>query len=198
MVEELLNEWELRDVVLVGESIGASIALILAARGNRCLERVVASNPYDYGRWGGIRRSSPLNNVVFTAMLWPAIGVLVPHAASKPMLRLVMAGGLHDRQNLPAALVDDMHRCGLLPGHAHAFRSLSQQWKTWIAARAQYGAINLPVTLIYGDEDWSRPSERQANAKAIPGARTVTLHDAGHFACLEKPREIANMIMAIA
>lgn len=195
--EALIEHLELRDVVFVGESIGASIALILAARGNSRLAHVIASNPYDYGRWGGIRRSSPLNNVVFTAMLWPVMGPLVPYAATKGMLRLVMTGGLHDRHKLPPDLVADMHRCGLLPGHAQAFRSLSRNWRSWISARAQYGAITTWVTLIYGDEDWSRPAEREANAHMIPGARTATLQNTGHFASLEQPRAIADLITAV-
>jgi pimeloyl-ACP methyl ester carboxylesterase len=124
------------------------------------------------------------------------IGRLVPYAATRTMLRLVMAGGLHDRHNLPSGLVDDMHRCGLLPGHPRAFRSLSQQWRTWIAARATHPSINVPVTLVYGLEDWSRPGEREANASVIPGARAVALPQAGHFSSLEKPHEIANLIMA--
>jgi pimeloyl-ACP methyl ester carboxylesterase len=195
-VEALLEHCGLHDVVLVGESIGGSIALILAARGNPRLQRVVALNPYDYGRWGGIRRSSRLNNVIFTAMLWPGVGPLVPYAATRGMLSLVMAGGLHDRKRLPQELVDAMHRCGLLPGHPRAFRSLSQQWRTWIAAREKYRSIELPVTLVYGEEDWSLPAERDANAEAIPRARPLTLEHAGHFSCLEKPTEIASLIMA--
>jgi pimeloyl-ACP methyl ester carboxylesterase len=73
---------------------------------------------------------------------------------------------------------------------------LSQQWRTWIAARDKYRSIELPVTLAYGQEDWSAPAERDANAEAIPGARAVTLEHAGHFSCLEKPTEIASLIMA--
>ena len=195
-VEALLEHCALHDVVLVGESIGGSIALILAARGNPRLQRVVALNPYDYGRWGGIRRSSPLNNVIFTTMLWPGVGPIVPYAATRGLLRLVMAGGLHDRKSLPQELVDAMHRCGLLPGHPRAFRSLSKQWRSWIAARDQYPSIELPVTLAYGHEDWSVPAERDANTNTIPGARAVTLDDAGHFSCLEKPTEIASLITA--
>jgi pimeloyl-ACP methyl ester carboxylesterase len=195
-VEALLEHCALHDVVLVGESIGGSIALILAARGNPRLQRVVALNPYDYGRWGGIRRSSPLNNAIFTTMLSPGVGPLVPYAATRGILSLVMAGGLHDRKNLPQELVDAMHRCGLLPGHPRAFRSLSQQWRSWIAARDKYPSIELPVILAYGQEDWSVPAERDANAKTIPGAQAVTLEGAGHFSCLEKPTEIASLITA--
>src|SRR5947209_8459123 len=56
----LLEACRLSNVLLVGESIGGSIALALAARRNPRVARVVAINPYDYGRGGGIRRSSTL------------------------------------------------------------------------------------------------------------------------------------------
>ena len=197
-VGALLEHLGLRETVLVGESIGATIALALAVTSPANSAKVVALNPYDYGRWGGIRRSSPLNNVVFTSMLWPIVGPLVPYAATKQILRLVMAGGLHDRRNLPDEFVDALYPCGLLPGHPRAFRSLSQQWRTWISARESYPSIKLPVTLVYGEEDWSRPPERTANAYAIPAAQTVTLRNAGHFSCLEKPHEIAELITATA
>src|SRR5712692_8506613 len=78
VVEKFLDALDLRRVLLVG-LIGASIGLALAARRNPRLASVIASNPYYYGRRGGIRRSSLLANVVFTAMTWPVIGsVRVP------------------------------------------------------------------------------------------------------------------------
>src|SRR5215472_8999612 len=196
-VEALLEQLELHDTVFVGESIGASIGLILAARGNPRISRVLAVNPYDYGRWGGARRGSPLNNVVFTTILWPILGPIVARAGTKRVLGLVMAGGLHDRRKLPPELVDDLARCGRLPGHARAFRSLCLHWRSWIAARTQYCQVNVPVTLVYGDKDWSHPAERDANARAIPGARLVTLNATGHFASLEKPHKIAGLIQAV-
>src|SRR6516162_10289076 len=196
-VEALLEQLELHDTVFVGESIGASIGLILAARGNPRIARVLAVNPYDYGRWGGARRSSPLNNVVFTTILWPVLGPIVARAGTTRLLRLVMAGGLHDRHNLTPALAGEIARCGRLPGHARAFRSLSLQWRSWLSARAQYCRVNVPVTLAYGDQDWSHPAERDANARAIPGVHLVTLNATGHFASLEKPNEIAGLIQVI-
>src|ERR671935_407254 len=197
-VAALLDELEIQDAVVVGESIGGSIALALAARGNPRVAEVVAVNPYDYGRWGGIRRSSALANVLFTAMLLPVIGSVVARTETKGILRRVLAGGLHDPTALRAELVEKLSRCGALPGHAHAFRSLCRHWRSWIDARALYGAIGLPVTLVYGDDDWSRPAERDANAHAIPGVRTMTLANSGHFASLEKPDEIARLINELA
>src|SRR2546421_2666018 len=192
--EQFLEACELRDVTVVGESIGASIALALAARANPRVSRVVALNPYDYERRGGIRRSSTLANVLFTAMLWPGIGSIVARSETKGILRRVLQGGLHDPRALPDALLDELYRCGSRPGHPRAFRSLCLNWQTWIAARERYGAIELPVTLAYGEDDWSRPTERETNARAIPRARSATIADSGHFSCLDKPREIAQLI----
>src|ERR671936_995391 len=197
-VGTLLDACDVQRAVVVGESIGGSIALALAARGDPHFAHVVAVNPYDYGRWGGIRRSSTLANVLFTAMLWPVIGPVVARTETKGILRGVLVGGLHDPAALPADLVEKLSRCGRLPGHARAFRSLCRHWRSWIDARALYGAIDLPVTLVYGDDDWSRPSERDANAHAIPGVRTATLTGSGHFASLERPREVAQLINELA
>src|SRR5262249_7019568 len=117
-VEQLLDRCELHEAILAGDSIGGTIALTLAARGNRRVAHVIAVNPYDYGRWGGIRRSSPLANLLFTALLWPGIGPIVARSGTPWVLRQVMEGGLYDPTVLPASLVDQMHTCGELPGHA--------------------------------------------------------------------------------
>src|SRR5262249_6134988 len=97
---------------------------------------------------------------------------------------------------LPPDLVVDLARCGRLPGHARAFRSLCTQWRSWLAARARYGQISVPVTLVYGDDDWSRTAERDANARDIPGVDRLRLEATAHFASLERPSEIAGLISA--
>ena len=38
--------------------------------------------------------------------------------------------------------------------------------------------------------------ERQRTVAAIPGARMITLADTGHFASLERPKELADFIIA--
>jgi pimeloyl-ACP methyl ester carboxylesterase len=195
-IERLLEQCELRDATLVGESIGGTIALTLAARGNTRITRVIAVNPYDYGRWGGIRRSSLLANTLFTALLWPGIGPIVARGETRAILRGVLRGGLYDPSALSDDLLDELARCGSLPGHSRAFRSLNRQWRSWIAARASYPRIALPVTLVYGDHDWSRAHEREANARAIPGVDLVSLERCGHFASLEQPATIAELIVA--
>jgi pimeloyl-ACP methyl ester carboxylesterase len=193
-VEGFLETCDITDAIVAGDSIGASIGLLLAARRNPRVRGVVAVNTYDYGRWGGVRRNSLLANVLFTTLLVPGIGRVAVHTEMEWQIRRVMRSGLHDPDKLPPDLVARMHRCGSLPGHPRAFRSLLLEWRSWIDAREQYPAIEIPVTLAYGDGDWARPNEREANARVIPGARAVTIANAGHFASLDKPQEIAGLI----
>lgn len=54
-IEGFLDKLDLRDVTLAGVSIGGSLALIVAARRNPRVARVVAINPYDYAKAGAWR-----------------------------------------------------------------------------------------------------------------------------------------------
>jgi pimeloyl-ACP methyl ester carboxylesterase len=74
-------------------------------------------------------------------------------------------------------------------------RAIYRNLESLIAARERYARINVPVTLVYGDEDWSRPSDRQANIESVPGARDIVLRDTGHFAALEAPDDVARILL---
>jgi len=192
--EALLERLGVAGAIVAGESIGASIGLGLAARHCSRVAGVVALNPYDYGRWGGIRRSSAIGNAVFTTMLLPLIGPVVARAGTRGVLRRVLEGGLYDPRHLSPHLVDELYQSGRRPGHGRALRSLSRNWRSWISARDRYPAIQIPVTLAYGDHDWSNQDERDTNRGAIPAARATTIRDCGHFSCLEKPAHVAALI----
>src|ERR1051326_5731264 len=61
-VKKLITQLDLRDVTLLGESMGAVLALTTAADLPERVHRVVAINPYDYA--GGIARSSLLARLI--------------------------------------------------------------------------------------------------------------------------------------
>src|SRR3990170_2243350 len=76
-VEGFLDKLDLRDVTLAGVSIGGSISLIIAARRNPRVARVIAINPYDYAKGRGMARSSLFGRIVTYASLIPFIGETV-------------------------------------------------------------------------------------------------------------------------
>src|SRR2546429_147186 len=51
------------------------------------------------------------------------------------------------------------------------------------------------VTWIYGDHDWSRLPDREANLAVLRGARSIALRDTGHFAALEQPARVAEILL---
>ena len=190
VVSKALERLRIRDAVIIGESIGGSIALLLAARHHRSVRAVVAINPYDYAGGQGIRRSSLWANLVFGLTNVPVLGSTVNRLRSLPVVTLILRGGVRRRDALPAGLAREIHLVGNRPGHARAIGALVRHWSTWESARTEYAAIERPVLLLYGDHDWSLDHERAANAHDIPGAQLRVISNAGHFLSLDAPDEV--------
>jgi pimeloyl-ACP methyl ester carboxylesterase len=49
--------------------------------------------------------------------------------------------------------------------------------------------------LSYGDHDWSHVPEREANLALLRGARSISLPQTGHFAALEQPARVAEILL---
>jgi pimeloyl-ACP methyl ester carboxylesterase len=193
-----LDQLDLTHATVVGESIGGTIALLLAARHHPRVDRVVAINPYDYGQGRGLRRSSRVANVLFGLNDVPILGATLSRLRLYPIVAHVLQGGLYRPAALPPALALEMYRVGNRRGHNRAFMSLVHEWAAWDAARAEYPTIDRPVSLIYGDHDWSRPDERTTTARAIPGVTMQTIPDGGHFLSLDQPDALVRAIQAFA
>jgi pimeloyl-ACP methyl ester carboxylesterase len=130
-------------------------------------------------------------------MLWPAVGSLVLASGTKGILRRLLEGGVVDPTNLSSELVDELWACGKLPGHDRAFLSLLRQWKTWLDLRDSYVSGGAPVTLVYGDRDWSNAAERKANELQLAPARSVEIQQCSHFSCLDRPDRVAEIIRSV-
>jgi pimeloyl-ACP methyl ester carboxylesterase len=194
-VGRFLETLRIEDAVLVGESIGGSIALLLAARHNPRVRAVVAINPYDYDRGRGIRRSSLLANVLFGLSNVPVIGGTVMRLRSFPISLVVLQGGVYREGSLPDSLARELNAIGNRRGHYQALMSLIRHWPEWESARAEYRSVDRPVLLLYGDHDWSRPDEREADRRAVPGAEMRMVESAGHFLSLDAPDAMVRSVL---
>lgn len=192
-----IEKLNLTDVTLVGESIGGALALTVAAAIPQRVKRVYAINPYDYEtRYGdGIRRGNWFANFIIGSLQVPILGAVNASLENRMVLGKIMGGGYHDPRKFPPDLLSEFDQVAHRPGYKRAARKVLAGWRSWSKARDQYRGITAPVTLIYGDSDWSRPSERERTRALIPQARMVTLKDAGHFSAVESPSELARIIL---
>jgi len=195
-VTRLLTQLDLHDVTILGESLGAVLALTTAADLPDRVRRVVAVNPYDYR--SGITRTSLLARLIINGVLTPGIGPILARQEPKPILRAILAGGMLDPTNLRDDYVDELLQVGRRPGYPTVARAVYRNLPSLIAARAHYPQVIAPVHLIYGEHDWSRPSDRQANKRQMPNAEFTELPNIGHFIALERPDVPADLLKAVA
>jgi pimeloyl-ACP methyl ester carboxylesterase len=195
-VTRLLTQLDLHDVTMLGESMGAVLALTAAADLPDRIRRVVAVNPYDYA--GGIARSSLLARLIVTGVITPGVGPILARQEPKPVMRAVLSGGLVDPTALREDYLDELLNVGRHPGYPTVARAVYRNLPSLIAARARYLEVSAPVHLIYGEKDWSRSSDRQANRRQLPNAEFTQVPDAGHFIALERPDVPANLLNSVA
>ncbi|MET7651952.1 MULTISPECIES: alpha/beta fold hydrolase [unclassified Streptomyces] len=195
-VERLLTELDLNDVTLVGESLGAVLALTTAADLPERVRRVVAVNPYDYR--DGIARSGVLARVVISGIIAPGVGRLIAQQEPKPVLRRILQGGVGDKAAFREDYLDELLQSGRRPGFPTVARALYRNMPSLIAARSSYAEVKAPVHLVYGENDWSRPSDREANKKLLPAADFTQVPGADHFIALERPEVVADLLNAVA
>jgi pimeloyl-ACP methyl ester carboxylesterase len=196
--EGFLDKLDLHDVTLAGVSIGGSIALIIAARRNPRVACVVAINPYDYAKGRGMARAGLFGAVVTYAALVPVIGETVMRLRNSLIMDAVLRGGVADANNIPPALLKEMYLVGNRPGHYRGFLSLLRNAESWETATKDYGRIRMPILLIWGDQDWARPVEREHDRMLIAGVEMTTLAGGGHFLPLDRPRELTEAIIRFA
>jgi pimeloyl-ACP methyl ester carboxylesterase len=113
-------------------------------------------------------------------------------------MRAVLTGGLVDPTALREDYLDELLNVGRHPGYPTVARAVYRNLPSLAAARGRYPEVTAPVHLIYGEKDWSRPSDRQANRQQLPNAEFTQLQNAGHFLALERPDVPANLLNSVA
>jgi pimeloyl-ACP methyl ester carboxylesterase len=195
-VVEFVTGLDLRDVTMAGESMGAALALSASIDLKERVTRVVAFNSYDYP--GGLERGSWFARLIGTSIRLPGSGPVFASMESRPILKRVMRGGFVDARNLSNDFLVELRRSGARKGYPKVARAILRSLNGFVEARRRYREVLAPVTLVYSDQDWSRPTERDYVATLLTDVQRIALPGSGHFSALERPGEMAGVLANLA
>ena len=150
-VEGFLDKLDLRDVTLAGISIGGVIPLLIAAKENPRVKKVIAINPYDYGRGLGITRANGWSWLTLNLARVPVLGETVMRLRTKFIEQRILEGGVVNPEAITPGFGSQVRDSGLREDHYRAFINLIRQAHKWDEASQHYGQIKVPVLVIYGD-----------------------------------------------
>lgn len=192
-----IEQLDLTDLTIAGESIGAVLALTVNRHLPQRVARVIASNTYDYDtRYAdGVRRGNFLANFVLFNFSIPINGAIFAALENRFLLGWILRGGLGKRRSMPEELVREFDRVGRRRGYRYVERNLLKNWRSWGQARSQYPKQNTQVTLVYGEKDWSTVEERRRTADTLGLNGHITLKDTGHFAFVDNPEALVEIIL---
>ena len=193
-VDGFLEALGLKNVILVGVSIGATIALSIGAQNDARVAKIVAINPYDYDKGRGMARSALMAKAIVASVSVPLLGGFMMRMRNRIVMQQIFEGGVSTPASLPRALIDEMYAVGNRRGPYRAFLSLLKNAASWERVAEQYHKIQIPVRLVWGSEDWSNQRERDADRLKIGDPDVITVAGGGHFLPLDKPDAMLSAI----
>jgi pimeloyl-ACP methyl ester carboxylesterase len=157
------------------------------------VKRIVALNSYDYP--SGLERGNWLARFIITSVRLPGLGPLVAGLEPPPIVRAVLRGGFVDKTKLPEDFLVELLRSGRREGYSKVARAIYRSLRGFTRARIRYAKVTAPVTLVYSGLDWSRPAERDRVESSLAVVQRITLPDTGHFSSLERPDQVARILL---
>ena len=193
---DLINKLGLEKITLVGESIGATLSLTIAATIPNKIKQVIAVNTYDYEtRYAdGIRRGNFIANFMMWNYSIPINGAIFAALENRFFLSLVMNGGVTNIKKIPTWLMKLFDQTGHRPGYGYLGRNLLKNWRSWASTPINYQQITSPVTLVYGENDWSTKEERSRTLNKLRNAKFETIANSGHFLSVDNPNALKQVV----
>lgn len=190
-VRAVVDRLELRDVTLVGWSLGAGVAwtyldLFGTDRVSRLVSvemspRILADGDWPHAAFGGLDAAGAIHT---QRALWTD-----PHGFLDDLVRRSFAAGSTPDPALLERLVAETRRCSTVAVLALWLDVLTRDW------REQLTTTTLPTLLVHGARSQVYPTDVGGWLRgAMPDARLETFTRSGHLPFLEEPGKFTSVL----
>lgn len=190
LVAEALGRLGVRDATVIGHSLGGPVAVALAERSPRLVDRLVVVDTIpdlDFGDVGFV------GELPFQPIVGEALWRIKPDFTIRDGLEIAFAPGFE----VPDEFVEDVRRMtySSYSGSHEAFEAYTDDR----SVPERLAALGLPALAIMGAEEQIADDPRAALAAyrdASPRTRTRLIAGAGHSPNVEKPAETASIVLS--
>ena len=195
-VVDFIKENKLKNLIIAGESIGAVLSATTAVKLPKVVNKIFLFNPYDYDNYfgEGISRANLFAKFILFNISLPVVGSFFSSLENKIILKNILRGGFFDIKCLSNEYLDLLCSSIKKNGYTYHFRNVLKNYKSWTEAKKLYNKVNIPVKLIYGDNDWANKNNRNNTKDNFGLANYSIIKNCGHFSFLEKPNEVAKIL----
>lgn len=178
---DLLDKLKLKDVILVGFSLGGWIAAEMAIKNTSRIKKLVLVDAY------GIKVGGKLDRDIADVWFLPP----------EKVLELKYVDTNHGKFDYPS--MPDEKLAIIARNRETTARFCWEPYMHHPRLRRRLHRIDVPTLVVWGDKDGIvKPDYGRAYAKAIPGAKFVSIPNAAHFPQVEAPdrfmKEVSRFI----
>ena len=196
LVAEALNGLGVEGAVVVGHSLGASVATAVAEQSSELVDRVVDIDQAPDSSFGNLSLIAQLSYVPVLGQLMDRI---TPSFAIKDGYQQAFApdydieGGFEN----PDQVVDDFR--AMTYTSFDKIASAEEEYTEEIPLDQRLASAAVPLLVIFGSEDQIYDAaEASAAFEDVPGVETAAIEGAGHSPNVERPEETAELILEFA
>jgi pimeloyl-ACP methyl ester carboxylesterase len=196
LVAEALSQLQVQGAVVVGHSMGGTIATALAEQSSELVDRVVIVDQAPDTSYGRLPFIAKLGYVPVVGQL---LNRIVPDAAIEDGEENNFAPGYDISSGFenPDQVVDDF-RAMTYTSYDQSSSAI-EEYEDEIPLDERLTDAAVPLLVIFGAEDQIYDADEALAAyQDVPGVRTATVESAGHSPNVEQPEETANLVLEFA
>ncbi len=196
LVGEALNQLDVEGAVVVGHSLGATVATALAEQSSELVDRVVDIDQAPDNSFGSLPFIARL---AYVPVLGELLDRITPDFAVKDGYKDAFAPDFDIESGFdnPDQVVDDFRAMTYTSFDESS--SAEDDYTEEIPLDERLTTAAVPLLVIFGDEDQIYdPEESEEAYEDVPGVRTALVEGAGHSPNVEQPEETARLILEFA